>query len=201
MSGQSSPGKKSDPKVEDKLGAKDLKAIYYSPPQTPPIKHLAPARIALLYVEDHDTYVRPVCAEHIVGACNIPLVRAYRYSWMTGPTNNLANYTLPGGGSVTIDVTLASYYTLAVVVDVTYGASATDGIRVRMLYSDNQYNYDSPEEADNMGRYYDPTFAPGANRRATITFPVLAPWGRIMISNKDPTNAHTLNFVDTYLIS
>jgi len=179
----------------------ETKAAAYNPPPSPPIKHLVPVRIALLYAQDRDSFPRPVCAEYIVGNCNIPVVRAYRYSWMTDPTNHLSNYTLPGGGSVTIDVDLAQYYMVAVVVDVTYGASATAGIRVRMLYSDNQYNYDSPEEADNMGRYYDLTFAPGANRRATITFPVLALWGRVMISNKDPSNAHTLNSVDTYLIA
>ena len=132
-------------------GKFETKGIAYSPPSPPPINHLVPARIALLYVEDDKAFVRPVCAEHIVGDCNIPVVRAYRYSWMTDTTNHLSNYTLPGGGSVTIDVDLAQYYMVAVVVDVTYNASATAGIRVRMLYSDNQYNYDSPEEADNMG--------------------------------------------------
>jgi hypothetical protein len=192
---------KDKPVGKNQVGDKDLKAVMYNPPPLPPIPHQAPARIAILHAEDSDGYIRPICTEHITGFCNIPMVRSYRYSWMTPPTNHYSNQTLPGGGSVTADVDLAQYYMVAVVVDVTYSASATAGIRVRMLYSDNTYDYDSPEEADNLGRYYDLTFAPGARRRATITFPALALWGRVMISNLDPVNAHTLNSVDTYLIT
>jgi len=88
---------------------------------------------------------------------------------------------------------LDGWSALVVIVRVAYNASATAGIRVRWLYSPDGTNYDSVEEADAQGNYYEPTFTAGATRQATILIPILAPYIKVQIVNKDSTYAHTLD--------
>lgn len=109
-------------------------------------------------------------------------------------TQDLSNYSLAGGGSVNIDKTgLDGWSALVAIVRVSYNASATAGVRVRWLYSPDGSNYDSPEDADAQGNYYDPSFTAGATRQATLLIPILAPYVRVQIANKDSTYAHTLS--------
>jgi len=170
-------------------------------------RHMIPFENALLFAEDDEGYVRPVCVDRVGDLCNALIVHSLNYLDITNPVSHIYEQDLPGGGSVTIDLNLLDYTgfryyrTIAVVVVLTYGINATDGVRVRMLWGFGIDNYDSPEEADNMGRYYDLTFAPGAKRRATIIFPVLSYMGQLMITNKDPVNAHRLHQVATYFIT
>jgi hypothetical protein len=109
-------------------------------------------------------------------------------------TQDLSNYSLAGGGSVSIDkADLDGWSALVAIVRVSYNASATAGIRVRWLYSPDGSNYDSPEDADAQGNYYDPSFTAGATRQATLLVPILAPYVRVQVANKDPTYAHVLS--------
>ena len=109
-------------------------------------------------------------------------------------TRDLSNYSLGGGGSVSIGKSgLDGWSALVVVVRVTYDANATAGIRVRWLYSPDGTNYDSPEEADAQGNYYDPTFTAGGTIQTTLLVPIFTPYVRIYITNKDSTYSHVLN--------
>ncbi len=53
-------------------------------------------------------------------------------------------------------------------VEVSYGPTATSGIRVRWHYSVDGVNYDSVEDADAQSNYYDVSFAAGQTKVATI---------------------------------
>jgi hypothetical protein len=107
---------------------------------------------------------------------------------------DLSNYSLVGGGSVSINKTgLDGWSALVAIVRVSYNASATAGVRVRWLYSPDGTNYDSVEEADAQGNYYDPTFVAGATRQVTLLVPILTPYVRVGIYNKDATYTQTLN--------
>jgi hypothetical protein len=61
------------------------------------------------------------------------------------------------------------------------------------LYSPDGVNYDSLDDAVALGNYHDLSFVAGATRQATILIPVLAPYVRIVVINKDPTYASTIS--------
>jgi len=118
----------------------------------------------------------------------------------SSPIQDLTNYSLSGGATVNITKTDYDYWSaLVVTIRVAYNASATAGIRVRWLYSPDNTNYDSVEEADSQGNYYDLTFTAGATRQVTLLIPLLTKFIRISIVNKDTTYAHTLNVWTNYL--
>jgi hypothetical protein len=112
----------------------------------------------------------------------------------SAPTQDLSNYSLAGGATVNIDKSgLDGWSAIALILSIAYNASAATGIRVRWLYSPDGTNFDSPEEADSQGNYYEPTFSAGATRQTTILVPIFTPNVRITTTNKDSTYAHTLN--------
>jgi hypothetical protein len=108
-------------------------------------------------------------------------------------TQDLNDYILNPSSSVEIDkANLDGWSAIIASVKVTYSANATSGIRVRWLYSPNGSDFDSIEEADTQGNYYDLTFMAGATRQTTILIPILAPYVKISIFNKDTDYACTL---------
>jgi len=118
------------------------------------------------------------------------------------PSNDLSKYQLAGGGYVNIDKAgLSNWSAIVVTVNITYGSTATAGVRVRCLYSQDGASYDSPQDADAQGNYYDPFFSAGSTVQSTIVFPILTGNLRIQIYNKDPSNAHTINNVWTTLMA
>ena len=109
-------------------------------------------------------------------------------------SKDLDGYSLPGGGLVNIDKTgLDGWSALVAVVQATYNASASAGVRAVWLYSPDGTNYDSLDDAVASGNYYDLSFTAGATRQATVLIPIITPYVRILIINKDPTNATTIN--------
>ena len=112
----------------------------------------------------------------------------------TTPTQDLSAYSLAGGSTYNIDKTnLDTYSAIVTTVRATYDASATAGIRVRWLYSMDGTNYDSVEDSEAQGNYYDLSFTAGATRQATILIPIFAPYVRIQIVNLDATYAATID--------
>jgi hypothetical protein len=109
-------------------------------------------------------------------------------------TQDLANYSLAGGGSVSMTKQAGeSDSALVATVRATYSASATAGVRVVWLYSQDGVNFDSVDDAVAQGNYYDLSFAPGATRQATLVIPLFAQYVQILIINRDSANAATVN--------
>ncbi len=112
----------------------------------------------------------------------------------SGVTQDLSNYSLAGGGSVNVDKTaMGGWSALVATVQASYSLNATAGVRVLWLYSPDGSNYDTPDDAVALGNYYDLSFAAGATRQATLVIPLLAPYVRVQITNRDSSNACTLN--------
>ena len=102
------------------------------------------------------------------------------------PVHELSSYTLSAGGVTEIVKSeLDGYSSIAVVVKATYNSNATQGVRVRWMYSPDGSNYDTPEDAEAQGNYEDLTFEKGKTRQKTIKIPIHQPYVKIQIINKD----------------
>jgi len=92
------------------------------------------------------------------------------------------------------DFTVSDYYSAVIVsVRATYDASATAGVRVRWLYSPDNSNFDSVEDAEDAGYYKDLTFAAGATRQRTVTIPLLQKYTKVQIVNLDGSKSVTVD--------
>jgi len=110
------------------------------------------------------------------------------------PTKDLSSQSITAGGVQNIDKSgLDGYSVLMVIVKATYNSSATQGVRVRWLYSPDGTNYDSPEDAEDAGNYEDLTFSAGATRERTILIPVLTDNIRVQIVNLDSSYSVTVD--------
>ncbi|MHC1622962.1 MAG: hypothetical protein ACXQTR_00020 [Candidatus Methanospirareceae archaeon] len=85
------------------------------------------------------------------------------------------------------------YSAIVVTVKATYDSSATQGIRVRWLYSSNGTDFDSEEDAEDQGNYVDLTFSAGATRQRTVLIPILSDFIRIQIVNLDSSVSVTVD--------
>jgi len=95
----------------------------------------------------------------------------------------------------TRDFTISStkdHSALTVTVRATYDPAATAGVRIRWLYSADNVDYDSPEDAEGAGNYEDLTFSAGATRQRTVVIPLFKPYVRVQIVNRDTTYAVTV---------
>jgi hypothetical protein len=130
---------------------------------------------------------------------------AIRVTTESGPrfssaTQDLTNYSLAGGGSVSVTKQAsANNSALVATVRVTYATSATAGVRVVWLYSPDGINFDSVNDAVAQGNYYDLSFAAGGTAQATLLIPLLTPYVQILIINKDSSNAATVNLWTLFL--
>ena len=110
------------------------------------------------------------------------------------PTQDLSSQSITAGGVQDIDKSgLDGYSALVVIVKATYNGSATQGVRVRWLYSPDGTNYDSPEDAENAGNYEDLTFSAGATRQRTILIPIFTDNIRVQIVNLDSSYSVTVD--------
>jgi len=116
----------------------------------------------------------------------------YRESAEKKSWSPLISETIPGGGTITRDWGAPAYTGLLVVVRATYDPAATAGIKIRWLYSADYTNFDSPEEADLLGNYFEPTFVPGATRQTSFLVPHPASSVRFQVINKDPAHPVTV---------
>jgi hypothetical protein len=109
-------------------------------------------------------------------------------------TRDLSGYSLPAGGVAEITKQAPDGWSaLVMAVRVTYASNAAAGVRVRWLYSPDGTNYDSPEDAETQGNYYDVSFAAGATRQATVLVPLLAPYVKVQVVNMDSAIAATVD--------
>jgi len=114
----------------------------------------------------------------------------------TTPVQELSSQSITGGGiaEFTVDATQTDGFSaLVVTVKATYDASATQGVRVRWLYSPDNTNFDSEQDAEAAGNYEDLSFAAGATRVRTILIPLFQPYVKVQIVNLDTTYAVTVD--------
>jgi len=97
--------------------------------------------------------------------------------------------------TITADIYSASIITISA----TYNASATNGVRVRWLYSPDNSLFDSPEDAIDEGNYKDLTFSAGATRIRTIIIPHLQPYVKVQIVNLDSNYGVTVTVWKTFM--
>lgn len=94
--------------------------------------------------------------------------------------------TIGAGGTKDIVIEVPSGYSAVLVtVRATYDASATSGVRVRWLYSQDNSDYDSPEDAEDQGNYEDLTFEAGKTRQRTVLIPALTDFIKVQVVNLD----------------
>jgi hypothetical protein len=106
------------------------------------------------------------------------------------PPSGVAEFTISS---------LAKHSALILTVKATYHAGATAGVRVRWLYSADNANFDSPEDAEAVGNYEDLTFAAGATRQRTIVIPLFQPYVKVQVVNMDPSYPVTISCWRTLL--
>ena len=92
---------------------------------------------------------------------------------------SLSEFTVRGEG----------YSAVVVTVRATYDASATAGVRVRWLYSPDNSNFDSVEDAEDAGYYKDLTFAAGETRQRTVLISLIQKYTKVQIVNLDASKA------------
>jgi len=109
-----------------------------------------------------------------------------------------SNKTIPADSSV--DFVVSDEYSVVIVTTrATYDASATAGVRVRWLYSPDNLNFDSPEDAEDAGNYKDLTFSAGVTRQRTVPIPLLQKYTKVQIVNLDSSASVTVSVWKTLL--
>jgi len=81
------------------------------------------------------------------------------------------------------------YSAIVLTVKATYDASATQGVRVRWLYSPNGSDYDSEDAAEAEGQYNDIAFTTGATKVETVLIPLFQPYVKVQVVNLDSSYA------------
>jgi len=113
-------------------------------------------------------------------------------------TTHLSAYTLAAGGTVTVDIGPITNRTgIMILLRVTYNAAATAGVRIRWLYSHDGVSFDTPEDADAEGNYFEPSFTAGATRQRSTVIAFVSPYVRLSLVNLDPTYAVTVDHLTT----
>jgi len=107
----------------------------------------------------------------------------------TEPERVLSAQTIDAASASEFVVRGEGYSAVIVTVRATYDASATSGVRVRWLYSPDNTNFDSPEDAEDAGNYTDLTFSAGATRQRTVLIPLLQKYTKVQIVNQDASKA------------
>lgn len=112
----------------------------------------------------------------------------------SAPVKKLDGQIIAGGSTAEFTMSgpeLEGYSAVVVTVRASYDASATDGARVRWLYSQDGSNYDSVSDAEDAGNYEDLSFTAGGTAQRTVVVPILAPYVKVQVVNKDGSHALT----------
>ncbi|RLE42066.1 hypothetical protein DRJ19_04790 [Candidatus Woesearchaeota archaeon] len=107
----------------------------------------------------------------------------------TEPERVLSAQTIDAASASEFVVRGEGYSAVVVTVRATYDASASSGVRVRWLYSPDNSNFDSVEDAESAGNYEDLTFSAGATRQRTVTIPLMQKYTKVQIVNQDASKA------------
>ena len=106
----------------------------------------------------------------------------------TAPVQVLSSQSIVAGGLAEFTVSASEtdgFSAMVVAVKATYNSSATQGVRVRWLYSPDGLNFDSVEEAETAGNYEDVGLAAGSSRVRTVLIPLFMPYVKVQVVNLD----------------
>jgi len=116
------------------------------------------------------------------------------------PTQILSAQSIPAADKVEFTVSDTDGYSVAVVtVKATYDASATQGVRLRWLYSPDGANFDSEDAAETEGQYNDIAFSAGTTKAETILVPLFQPYMKVQVINQDAAYAVTVDVWRTFM--
>jgi len=99
--------------------------------------------------------------------------------------------SISAGGEAHTDLELQTVQDIILTVRVTYHSSATSGVRVYILASQDGSSWDSENVTDAYA-YFEPSFQAGQTRQATAVLTKTPPQVRILVRNLDssyPTGA------------
>ncbi|MHA1330138.1 MAG: hypothetical protein ACTSR2_03580 [Candidatus Hodarchaeales archaeon] len=96
--------------------------------------------------------------------------------------------TISPGGEVHYDLDLADTAEISLTTSVTYGASATQGIRVYLLASNNDFSLIDSENTDDAFTYFEPSFSQGNTRVKTVIVDSIPRFIRVLVRNLDGSN-------------
>jgi hypothetical protein len=163
----------------------------YIPGETVPPMY--PPRKAVLYVVDEATgKTYPVKVTVYNNSALLPV--SVEHNVLEGTVKQLDSVVIVGGSASEFVLSGVSKYSSAIVtVRAVYNASATQGVRVRWLYSADNTNYDGVEDAEDAGNFEDLTFSAGATRQRTLVIPLLQPYTKVQVVNKDTSYSVTVS--------
>jgi len=118
------------------------------------------------------------------------------------PVQQLSSQSIDAGGvaEFTVDASETDGFSgLVVTVKATYDSSATQGVRVRWVYSPDGTNFDTVEDAEDQNNYEDLTFTAGATRERTILIPIYQPYVKVQVVNLDTSYAVTVDAWSTLM--
>ena len=116
------------------------------------------------------------------------------------PEQVLSGQSIAAGDKAEFVVSGAEGYSAVVVtVKATYDSSATNGVRIRWLYSPDGTNYDSEEDAEAQGNYEDLSFSAGATRQRTVLIPIFQNYVKVQVVNLDSSYAVTVDVWKTLI--
>jgi len=147
----------------------------------------------LKYVVDTDTgKVYPMKVAVYNNSALLPV--SVEHNVLEGTVKQLDSVVIVGGSASEFVLSGVSKYSSAIVtVRAVYDASATQGVRVRWLYSADNTNYDGVEDAEDAGNFEDLTFSAGATRQRTLVIPLLQPYTKVQVVNKDTSYSVTVS--------
>jgi len=116
------------------------------------------------------------------------------------PVQVLSSETISPSDEAEFTVSDSNGYSAVVItVKAAYNASATQGVRVRWLYSPNGSDLDSEDAAEAEGQYNDIAFTAGATKVETVLIPLFQPYVKVQIVNKDTSYSVTVDVWETLL--
>lgn len=118
----------------------------------------------------------------------------------TPPTQEYSAEVVSPSSSIVIDKrTPGPYSSLSITVRATYDAAATQGVRIRWLYSIDGANYDTVEDAEDQGNYEDLSFKEGETRQRTVNIPLITDYVRVEVVNLDTAASVTVDVWSCYV--
>jgi hypothetical protein len=97
--------------------------------------------------------------------------------------------SIAAGGEAHNDIDTGKIKSAALTVSVTYGSTATSGVRVYILASPDNFTTVDSENTTDAFTYFEPSFSAGATRIKTVNLDLLPRYVRVLVRNLDSSVA------------